>query len=291
VRPEAIGGPLGRTTWRSSARAKAGGSWWRSSTAGSPRATLTWVRSSRGASFQPGPRGVEVRDGDGRTASGTARLRGRHPGAPPASRASLGADLLRPARAGADQAAAAIAWAMERGAHIVNLSLAVLPSSPGIPALVEAFQEAARSRVAIVVARPPEAFRRLARKPRAGPRRGPRTAAGRGGSRRGPSTGVPRSRRRHGSEMPPDLFLADHRRPAGFLASPFARPVPGLSDSANYRGPSLAAARLSGFAGKVLEAAGPLPVRELRRILLSWAKRNAREATEGAQAGDGGVRD
>jgi hypothetical protein len=166
--------------------------------------------------------------------------------------------------------AAAILWAVDRGAHLVNLSLSVLPSSAAMADLVGACRKAARSRVAVVVARPPESFHRAAR--RAAGARHPSAAgqAARPLDRRPEVIAVGTDPR-----CPPGLFRADRCRPAGFLASPLARTLPGLAPQANFRGPSLAAARMSGFAGKVLEATGPLPPRELRRILGSWARRIA----------------
>lgn len=153
------------------------------------------------------------------------------------------------------QVAAGILWALERGAQLVNLSLAVLPGGSANHFLASVCRSAAERGAAILAARPP-----------------------------GPS--LPLHRRTDviscGADRrcPPDLFFPDGRRPLGFLASPAARSFPGFPPEANYRGPSLATARISGFSGKIIERTGPLPARELRRLLARWSQRNLQMAVE-----------
>ncbi|MGH2627394.1 MAG: hypothetical protein ACRDHY_12170, partial [Anaerolineales bacterium] len=74
---------------------------------------------------------------------------------------------------------------------------------------------------------------------------------------------------------PRESFREDPERPGAFLAFPHARPIPGVPSDRNFSGPSLAAARLTGFAGRIIQAVGPRSADELRDLLALRAGRPA----------------
>jgi len=159
--------------------------------------------------------------------------------------------FARSLEADAQAVAAGIRWAAGRGASIVNLSLAALPGGGGARALLLACRAAARAGAVLVAARPPRGF-----------------PGGAGALARRPEVILA------GADpgCPPDrLRLAPGRRGL-FLASPYARPIPGVAPRVNFNGPSLAAARLTGFAGKALHWLGPLSAALLRAALRDWAR-------------------
>jgi len=144
-----------------------------------------------------------------------------------------------------------IHYALERGARVLNLSLAAFPRGAGGRSLGAALEAAGRARAAVVAALPPLGGRR-----------------GGGGLALHPHALAAAS----DPACPPGTFRAVSGRPPVFLASPFARPAPGIPPSSNFQGPSLAAARLSGFAGKIIARMGPLRASRLRGVLYLWAR-------------------
>jgi hypothetical protein len=200
-----------------------------------------------GASFDRGPRGRTIRGGDfaDRIGHGTACAAAVREVLPEAGILAARVFGERLEAHGA-QVAAAILWALDRGAMVVNLSLGIL-DGPGLAAVARACRMAARRGAAVVASRPepPVPGRSLDILPEV-------IAAG----------GDP--------TCPPDRFRNDPCG-KGFLACPYARPIPDIPRSANYRGPSLAAARMSGFSGKVLGLAGPLDTEDLVKVLARWA--------------------
>jgi hypothetical protein len=207
-----------------------------------------------GLSLRPGPRGiVEGGDFSDRIGHGTACAGVIREFLPLADlfAVKIFEDELR---ADAATVAAGIRLAVEHGARLINLSLAAqrLPRGSareswrgGVAELAAACRAAARNRVALIAARPPGGI-------------GGVLGALSGRKEVLVAAADPR--------CPANRFYPVRGSPRTFRTSPFARPIPGLPQERNFQGPSLAAARLTGFAGKVLEA-GPIPAARLRLVL------------------------
>ena len=72
--------------------------------------------------------------------------------------------------------------------------------------------------------------------------------------------------------LPPNGHrCADEERETIFLASPWAREIPGLPRENNFHGSSLAVANLTGLTARVLELHQPKSLTELREILRAAA--------------------
>ena len=149
-----------------------------------------------------------------------------------------------------------IEWSIEAGAHVVSLSLVVmpvaLPRSPERTLLVKAARRARQAHVILAAALPREELHRES---------GPLASAG------GALLCMA------DASCPPDQLFRLRGRRRVFMACPYARAIPGLDPRRNFHGASLAAARLAGFAGRAIER-GEKPVRieSVRSELASIAR-------------------